>query len=399
MAFVGELEIVDDLAHLPHLLDHRLRLGDGAARIVGSAGEEDRGPDFVEEVDRGELAVPVGVDLGLPHLLAVVPPEIAALVRRGREPVEISDDAHADRPEVGRLLQDMRHGVTAIAHADRPQTVGCALTVLDQPPASGDDVLDVPAAQVMVAQTAPGASIAGAAAVVRREDRESLRGHELKARVPFVERLRLRTAVWVHHGGVAEAIFSRHEEPRRNRLGVEARIPHELSGGELVLGKGLPEAVDEGYPPLAPPEDEARGLREFGMLVEQALRVRSPDGPARGALRGGHRSGALAISRDGLQLDVSISVLQEREPLSVRGPEGHRLVPPALDQEPDFLGLYAEDTEVHVVVDVRDEGELPTIRGPGPRPAEVSPDRALRFREWDDFLHVTGETDEADIIH
>src|SRR3989442_4726804 len=287
MAFVGELEIVDELAHLPHLLDHRPRLGDGAPRIVGPAGEEDRGPDFVEEVDRGELAVEVGVDLGFPHLLAVVSPEVAALVRRGREPVEVPDDAHADRPEVGRLLQDMRDGVPAIAHTDRPQTVGRAVTVLDEPPAPRDDVLDVSAAEVAVAQTAPGPPIAGAAAIVRREDREALRGHELKPRVPIVERLRLRTAVRIHHRGVAAAVFSGHEEPRRNRSDVETRIPNELSGGEFVLGKGLSEAVDEGYRPLAPPEDEAVGLLGFSTAGTTPLLAAVADGPAPSAPRGG----------------------------------------------------------------------------------------------------------------
>src|SRR2546422_1571112 len=306
MAFVGELEIVDELAHLPHLLDHRPRLGDGAPRIVGPAGEEDRGPDFVEEVDRGELAVEVGVDLGFPHLLAVVSPEVAALVRRGREPVEVPDDAHADRPEVGRLLQDMRDGVPAIAHTDRPQTVGRAVTVLDEPPAPRDDVLDVSAAEVAVAQTAPGPPIAGAAAIVRREDCDAFRRHELKPRVPIVERLRLRTAVRIHHRGVAAAVFSGHEEPRRNRSAVDTRIPNELSDGEFVLGKGLSEAVDEGYRPLAPPEDEAGGVREFRMLVEQTPCVRGPDGPAPPTPRTGHRPGALAVSGDGLPLDVSL---------------------------------------------------------------------------------------------
>src|SRR2546425_9631572 len=307
MAFVGELEIVDDLAHLPHLLDHRPRLGDGAARIMGSAGEEDRGPDFVEEVDRGELAVQVGVDLGLSHFLAVVPPEVTALVRRRREPVEVPDDAHADRPEVGRLLQDMRDGVPAIAHTDRPQTVGRAVTVLDEPPAPRDDVLDVSAAEVAVAQTAPGPPIAGAAAIVRREDREALRGHELKPRVPIVERLRLRTALRIHHRGVAAAVFSGHEEPRRNRSAVETRIPNERSGGEFVLGKGLSEAVDERYRPLAPPEDEAGGVREFRMLVEQPLCVRGPDGPARPTLPRGPPPGGPSGSGGGLLLDGSIA--------------------------------------------------------------------------------------------
>src|SRR2546425_584537 len=255
MAFVGELEIVDELAHLPHLLDHRPRLGDGAPRIVGPAGEEDRGPDF-------------------------------------------------------------------------------------------------PTAQVAVAQTAPGASMAGAAAVVRREDREALRGHELKPRVPIVDRLRLRTPVRIHQRGVAAALFSGHEEPRRNRSAVETRIPNELSDGEFVLGKGLSEAVDEGYRPLAPPEDEAGGLRELTKLGEKTPCVPGADGPARPTPPTGHPPGGPSLSGDGLQLDVSIAVLQERDPLSVRGPEGHRLVPPALDDEPDFLRLDIEHADVHMVVDV-----------------------------------------------
>src|SRR6058998_1765742 len=194
----------------------------------------------------------------------------------------------------------MRDGVPAIAHTDRSQTVGRAVPFLDELVVPCDDVLDIRIAQVAVVQTASGASIAGAAAVVRREDREALRGHELKSRVPIVERLRLRTAVRIHHRGVAAALCLRHEEPCRNRSAVETRIPNELSGGEFVLGKGLSETVDESYRPLAPPEDEAGGLREFGMLVEQALGVRGPDGPARRAPRGRHRSGALAVSRDGL---------------------------------------------------------------------------------------------------
>src|SRR5438093_195182 len=116
---------------------------------------------------RNEHNIYISRGLGLSHLLAVVPPEVAALVRRGREPVEVSDDAHADRPEVGRLLEGMRDGVPAIAHPDRPQTVRRAVMVLDEPPATRDNVLDVPATQVAVAQTAPGASMARAAALVR----------------------------------------------------------------------------------------------------------------------------------------------------------------------------------------------------------------------------------------
>src|SRR2546425_6193629 len=173
----------------------------------------------------------------------------------------------------------MRDGVPAIAHTDRSQTVGRAVPFLDEPAAPRADALDIRTAQVAVAQTAPGASIAGAAAVVRREDREALRGYELKSRVPIVERLRLRTAVRIHHRGVAAALCLRHEEPCRNRSAVETRIPNELSGGEFVLGKGLSEAVDEGHGSFAPPEDEAGGRRGFGMFVEQPPGVRGPAGP------------------------------------------------------------------------------------------------------------------------
>src|SRR5207247_11378658 len=211
-ALHGPPEIAAALAQLPRLRDHRPRLGDRAPRIVGAAGEEDRGPDFVEEVDRGELAVQVGVDLGLPHLLAVISPQVAALVRRSSEPVEVPDDAHADRPEVGRLREGVCDGVSAIAHTDRPQTVWRGVSFLDEPPTARDDVLDVPAAQVAVAQTSPGAPIAGPATIVRRDDREPLGGHELKPRTPVVHVLRLRATVRIHHRSVAPALFSRPEE-------------------------------------------------------------------------------------------------------------------------------------------------------------------------------------------
>src|SRR5437867_5375762 len=337
MAFVGELEIVDDLAHLPHLLDHRPRLGDRAPRISGPAGEEDRGSDFVEEVDRRELAVQVGVDLGLPHLLAVISPQVAALVRRRRDPIEVPDDAHAARPEVGRLLEGVHDGVSAIAHTDRPQTIWRRVSFLDEPSTARDDVLDVPAAQVAVAQTSPGAPIAGPATIVRREDREPLGSHELKPRIPVVHRLRLRATVRIHHRSVAAAVFSRHEEPRRDCTAIETRIPDEFPGGELVLREGRPEALDEGHGPFALTEQKPGRSRKLGMLVEQALAVREPDGPSRRARGGRDRSRAPAVSGDGLQLDVSITALQGRDALTIRGPEWLRLLPPAPYPEPDFL--------------------------------------------------------------
>src|SRR2546426_773546 len=302
MAFVGEFEVVDDLPHLPHLVNHRPRLRDGAPRGV------------------------------------------------------------------------------------RSETVRGAVTPLNQPSAAGDDVANVPASQVAVAQAAPGASVPRTPAVVRREDREALRGQELEPRVPFVQRLRLRAPVWVDDGGVAAAFFSRHKEPSGNLSVIEARVPDELSVREFVLRKRLSKTVEQGGGPLSLPEDKSVRLRERGMVIEQALAIWGPQGPVRRSLRGRDRAGALAVSGDDLQLDVPIVVLEERDPLSVWRPEGHRLVPSIRDDEADALRLDTEHPDVQVIVDVRYERQFPAVRGPRFRSAEVASERILRLSESDDVL-------------
>ena len=398
MAFVGEFEVVDDLPHLPHLVDHRARLRDGAPWVVRPAREEDGRPDLLEEVNRRELAVQVGVHRGVSHLLSVVPSQVAALVRRCGEPVEVPDDAHADRPQLGCLLQDMRHGVPAVAHADGSESVGGDVTSLNQPSTARDDVLDVPASQVAVAQAAPGAPAPGPAAVVRREDREALRDQELEPRVPFVQRLRLRASVRVHHSRVSAAFLSRHKEPCGDLSAIDARVSDELSIGEFALRQRLAKAVDQRGGPLSLSEHEPLWLRERGMVVEQALGIRGPQGPVRRSLRGRDRAGALAVSGNDLQLDVPVVILEERDPLSVRRPEGHRLVPAIRDDEADALRLDIEHPDVQVIVDVRDERQLPTVRGPRLRSAEVASDRILRVGERDDLLEVAREVHEPDVV-
>src|SRR2546421_9256975 len=129
--------------------------------------------------------------------------------------------------------------------------MGRGVSFLNDPPPARKDAGDAPPARAGVAQTPPAAPIAGPAAIVRREDREPLGGHELKPRVPVVHRLRLRATVRIHHRSVAAAVFSRHKEPRRDRPAIETRIPNELSRGEFVLREGLAEAVDEGHGPFA----------------------------------------------------------------------------------------------------------------------------------------------------
>ena len=131
----------------------------------------------------------------MPHLLPVVPLQIAALVRRRGHPIEVSDDTDPDGPEVGSLLQDVGDRVSSVRRADRPESVRGAIAVLHEPPTSGDDVFHVRPAEVVVAEASPRPAVASPAAVVRGEDREALRHEELGPNVPFVHGLRFWASV------------------------------------------------------------------------------------------------------------------------------------------------------------------------------------------------------------
>src|SRR2546428_6779994 len=292
MAFVGEFEVVDDLPHLLHLLDHPAGLGDGTSRIVGAAREEDRGPDPVQIVDWRELAVQVRVRVGVAHLLAVVSAQVAALVRRRGEPVEVSDDAHADRPQFRSLFEDMGDRVPAVADADDPEALPWEAPVLAEPPAARNDVLHVAAPQIAVAQPAPRPPVSRPPAVVRGEDREPLREHELEPRPPFVHGLRLGAPVGIDDRGVAAAPLPPLEEPRRDLTTIAAPVPdqfaiHELGGWQLSL-----QAGDERRRPPASPKEETVRLRERGVVAEETGTIGMPSGVAPGGPVGGDRPGA-----------------------------------------------------------------------------------------------------------
>src|SRR2546427_12733284 len=85
--------------------------------------------------------------------------------------------------------------------------------------------------------------------------------------------------------------------------------------------------------------------------------ARGPFG-ARDAVR------TLSCGGDGLELDVSVPVLQERDRFPIGGPEGPGFVPFALD-EPSYTARPAvEDSDILVIMDVRRERELAPIRCP-----------------------------------
>src|SRR5438094_6139613 len=134
------------------------------------------------------------------------------------------------------------------------------------------------------------------------------------------------------------------------------------------------------------------------MEVEQPPSFGMPDRMARAPLRRGNRSSASACRRDCLELDVSIPVFQERDPLAVRRPQRPRLVPLALDEPSDPAPPKIEDPDVEMIVDVRDECKVGALRGPWSRRPRIAANRALRLGEVDDFLHATVQVDQPDVL-
>src|SRR5207249_4735708 len=75
----------------------------------------------------------VGVRIRVPHLLSIVLLQIPAFVRRRGHAVEVSDDAHADGPEVRGLLEHVRDGIPAVAGADGSASIGGPVSLVHEP--------------------------------------------------------------------------------------------------------------------------------------------------------------------------------------------------------------------------------------------------------------------------
>src|SRR5207245_7011659 len=193
-------------------------------------------------------------------------------------------------------------------------------------------------------------------------------------------------------------VLRRDKQPGRDPTPIERAIPDELPVGECVRWQFAVETIDQDSPALARGGHETVRCCECGVEEEQAATVRLPKRMARGPL--GTRDAARTPScvGYGLELDVSVPVLQERDGFPIGGPQGPGFVPFALDEPSYAARPDVEDSDILVIMDVRHEGELTAIRRPRLGSPEVATDRALRIREVDHFLHVAGEIQEPYVV-
>src|SRR2546421_12103805 len=194
------------------------------------------------------------------------------------------------------------------------------------------------------------------------------------------------------------SVLGREEQPGRNRAAIEGAISYELPVGELADWQFGAKTVDQDPPTLTRGGHETVRCCERGIEEEQASTVRLPERMARGPVRTRDAAGTFSCTGYGLQLDVSVPVLQERDRFPIRRPEGSGLVPLVLDEPPYAARPDVEDTDIEVIMDVRHEGELAAIRRPRLGSPEVATDRTLRIREIDDFLHKAGEIHEPHVV-
>src|SRR2546427_10998036 len=194
------------------------------------------------------------------------------------------------------------------------------------------------------------------------------------------------------------SVLGRDEQPGRNRAAIEGAISYELPVGELADWQFGAKTIDQDPPTLARGGHETVRCCELGIEEEQASTVRLPERVARGPVRTRDATGTLSCRGNGLQLDVSFPVLQERDRFPIRRPEGSGLVPLVLDEPPYAARPDVEDTDIEVIMDVRHEGELAAIRRPRLGSPEGATDRTLRSREIDDLLRESGEIHEPYVV-
>src|SRR5438309_9416573 len=194
------------------------------------------------------------------------------------------------------------------------------------------------------------------------------------------------------------SVLGRDEQPGRNRAAIEGAISYELPVGELADWQFGAKTIDQDPPTLARGGHETVRCCERGIEEEQAATVRLPERMARGPFGARDAARTPSCGGNGLELDVSVPVLQERDRFPIGGPQGPGFVPFALDEPSYTARPDVEDSDILVIMDVRHEGELTAIRRPRLGSPEVATDRALRIREFDDFLHVVGEIHEPYVV-
>src|SRR2546421_12708212 len=141
------------------------------------------------------------------------------------------------------------------------------------------------------------------------------------------------------------SVLGRDEQPGRNRAAIEGAISYELPVGELADWQFGAKTIDQDPPTLTRSGHETVRCCERGIEEEHASTVRLPERMARGPVRTRDAAGTLSCSGYGLQLDVSVPVLQERNRFPIRIPEGSGLVPLVLGVHPFAERPFGEDVE------------------------------------------------------
>src|SRR5438132_828326 len=184
---------------------------------------------------------------------------------------------------------------------------------------------------------------------------------------------------------MAGPFLRRDKQPGRDPAPIERAIPDELPVGEFARRQFAAETIDQDPPTLARGGHETVRCCECGIEEDQAATARLPERTARGPFGARDAARTPSCGGNGLELDVSVPVLQERDRFPIGGPQGPGFVPFALDEPSYTARPDVEDSDILVIMDVRHEGELTAIRRPRLGSPEVATDRALRIR---DLVHV-----------
>src|SRR5437879_12515808 len=146
---------------------------------------------------------------------------------------------------------------------------------------------------------------------------------------------------------MAGPFLRRDKQPGRDPAPIERAIPAGLPLGEFARRQFAAETIDQDPPTLARGGHETVRCCERGIEEEQAATVRLPERMARGPFGARDAARTPSCGGNGLELDVSVPVLQERDRFPIGGPQGPGFVTFALD-EPSYTARQ----------DVEDSGSL-----------------------------------------
>src|SRR5438552_15022478 len=160
---------------------------------------------------------------------------------------------------------------------------------------------------------------------------------------------------------MAGPFLRRDKQPGRDPAPIERAIPDELPVGEFVRWQFASETIDQDPPTLARGGHETVRCCERGIEEEQAATVRLPERMARGPFGARDAARTPPCGGYGLELDVSVPVLQERDRFPIGGPQGPGFVPFALDEPSYTARRDVEDSDIMVIMHDRHEVDVTYI--------------------------------------